>query len=55
MLQTLWYVGFLGAVVIAYGLDAAGVGWRVILATSAIPAIVRLVLRYGLPESPAGC
>ena len=51
-LQTLWYVGFLGAVVIAYGLDAANVGWRVILATSAIPAVVTLVLRYGLPESP---
>lgn len=52
MLQTLWYVGFLGAVVVAYGLDAANVPWRVILATSAIPAIVTLVLRYGLPESP---
>ena len=52
MLQTLWYVGFLGAVVVAYGLDAAGVGWRVILATSAIPAVITLVLRYGLPESP---
>jgi putative MFS transporter len=51
-LQTLWYVGFLGAVVIAYTLDAAHVPWRVILATSAIPAIITLVLRYGLPESP---
>ena len=51
-LQTLWYVGFLGAVVLAYGLDAAHVPWRVILATSAIPAVVTLVLRYGLPESP---
>jgi putative MFS transporter len=52
VLQTLWYVGFLAAVVVAYGLDSAGVPWRVILATSAIPAIVTLVLRYGLPESP---
>jgi putative MFS transporter len=51
-LQTLWYVGFLGAVVIAYTLDAANIGWRVILATSALPAIITLVLRYGLPESP---
>ena len=33
VLQTLWYVGFLAAVVIAYGLDSAGVPWRVILAT----------------------
>jgi putative MFS transporter len=48
----MWYVGFLGAVVIAYGLDAAHVPWRWTLATSAIPAVVTLVLRYGLPESP---
>jgi putative MFS transporter len=51
-LQTMWYVGFLGAVVIAYSLDAAHVPWRWTLATSAIPAAVTLVLRYGLPESP---
>jgi putative MFS transporter len=51
-LQTCWYVGFLGAVLVAYWLTSAHVGWRVILATSAIPAIVTLVLRYGLPESP---
>ena len=51
-LQTMWYVGFLGAVVLAYTLDAAHVPWRWILATSAVPAIVTLVLRYGLPESP---
>ena len=52
VLQTLWYVGFLGAVVVAYTLDAANVPWRWILATSAIPAVITLVLRYGLPESP---
>src|SRR4051794_27486606 len=51
-LQTCWYLGFLGAVLVAYWLTSANVGWRVILATSAIPAIVTLVLRYGLPESP---
>ena len=51
-LQTCWYIGFLAAVVIAYILTSAHVGWRWILATSAIPAIVTLVLRYGLPESP---
>jgi putative MFS transporter len=51
-LQTMWYVGFLGAVVVAYGLNAAHVNWRWTLATSAIPAAVTLVLRYGLPESP---
>jgi putative MFS transporter len=51
-LQTCWYVGFLGAVVVAYALTSAHVGWRWILATSALPAVVTLVLRYGLPESP---
>lgn len=51
-LQTFWYVGFLGAVVLAYILTSAHVGWRWILATSAIPAMVTLILRYGLPESP---
>ncbi len=53
-LQTMWYVGFLGAVVVAYTLDAANVPWRWILATSAVPAIVTLVLRYGPGTSPAG-
>ena len=52
VLQTLWYAGFLAAVVVSYALTAANVPWRVILATSAIPAFVTLVLRYGLPESP---
>jgi MFS transporter, putative metabolite transport protein len=51
-LQTMWYVGFLGAVVVAYTLTAANVPWRWVLATSAVPAVVTLVLRYGLPESP---
>jgi putative MFS transporter len=51
-LQTMWYIGFLAAVVIAYTLTAAHVPWRWILATSAIPAMVTFVLRYGLPESP---
>jgi len=31
---------------------ALGVHWRWILATSAIPALATLILRYGLPESP---
>jgi len=51
-LQVCWYVGFLLAVVLAYVLTSAGVPWRLILATSAIPALVTLMLRYGLPESP---
>ncbi len=51
-LQACWYVGFLLAVLISYGLIAVGVDWRWILATSAVPALVTLVLRQGLPESP---
>jgi len=51
-LQVCWYVGFLLAVVLAYVMTSAGVPWRVILATSAVPAIITLALRYGLPESP---
>ncbi len=47
-----WYVGFLLAVVVAYGLMALGVDWRWILATSALPAVATLALRQGLPESP---
>lgn len=51
-LQTSWYGGFLLAVVIGYVLDGLGVDWRLILATGAIPAILTLWLRHGLPESP---
>ena len=52
LLQVNWYVGFLLSVVIGYALLAAGVHWRWVLATSAVPAVVTLVLRRGLPESP---
>jgi len=52
LLEVCWYVGFLIAVLVGYGLMALGVNWRWILATSAIPALATLILRYGLPESP---
>ncbi|MBA2697174.1 MAG: MFS transporter, partial [Nocardioidaceae bacterium] len=51
-LQVCWYVGFLAAVLVAYGMVALGVDWRLILATGAVPALATLLLRYGLPESP---
>ena len=48
-----WYVGYLVSVVVAFGLvDLFGVSWRWVLATSVIPAMVTLVARIGLPESP---
>jgi putative MFS transporter len=48
-----WYGGYLVSVVAAYGLLAGlGWSWRVTLATSAIPALIVLGLRIGLPESP---
>lgn len=52
LLEVCWYLGFLIAVLVGYGLMALGVNWRWILATSAIPAIATLILRHGLPESP---
>ena len=52
LLEVCWYVGFLVSVLVGYGLMALGVNWRWILATSAIPALITLILRFGLPESP---
>ncbi len=51
-LQVCWYVGFLLAVVLGYVMTSAGVPWRLILATSVLPAVIILGLRHGLPESP---
>jgi len=48
-----WYVGYLVSVLVAYALvDLVGLSWRWILATSVVPAVVTLVARIGLPESP---
>jgi putative MFS transporter len=48
-----WYVGYFLAVVVSYLLiDAAGLSWRWVLITSAVPALVTMLLRRGLPESP---
>ncbi|UJA21699.1 MFS transporter [Thermoleophilia bacterium SCSIO 60948] len=51
-LQTSWYGGFLLAVIVGYSLDAIGVDWRWILASGALPALITLLMRRGLPESP---
>jgi MFS transporter, putative metabolite transport protein len=48
-----WYVGYLVAVVLSYVLaDGLGLSWRWVLATSVVPALITLVARIGLPESP---
>ncbi|MEA2378456.1 MAG: transporter, putative metabolite transport protein [Thermoleophilaceae bacterium] len=48
-----WYIGFLVSVLTGYLLsDALGVGWRWIMASCAVPALITLVLRTGMPESP---
>jgi putative MFS transporter len=48
-----WYIGFLASVLAGYlMLDLLGVGWRVIMASCALPAVATLILRRGMPESP---
>jgi putative MFS transporter len=48
-----WYIGFLISVLAGYlMLDVLDLGWRLIMASSAVPALATLALRSGLPESP---
>jgi MFS transporter, putative metabolite transport protein len=48
-----WYVGFMVAFFVGYVLtNATGLGWRVILGTSTILAVILVIARIGMPESP---
>jgi MFS transporter, putative metabolite transport protein len=48
-----WYVGFMVAFLVGYVLTTTtDLGWRVILGTSTILAVILLLARLGLPESP---
>ena len=48
-----WYLGYLIAVAGGFGLlELAGWNWRWVLATSAVPALLTLLMRIGIPESP---
>jgi MFS transporter, putative metabolite transport protein len=48
-----WYVGFMVAFLVGYVLiNATDLGWRVILGTSTILAVILFLARLGLPESP---
>ncbi|MFF2110058.1 MFS transporter [Rhodococcus koreensis] len=48
-----WYVGFMLAYLVGYLLtENTDLGWRAILGTSTVIAVVLLIARIGLPESP---
>jgi putative MFS transporter len=48
-----WYVGYVVAFIIGYLLVTyTSVDWRIILASSTLPAAILFVSRFGLPESP---
>ena len=49
-LQATWFLGFVGANFVA--LAWADTNWRVVLASSAIPAAIIVIARIWLPESP---
>ncbi len=51
-LQTFWLVGYVIAYFTSYALDASGVAWRTILASTAVVAALVLVARLRAPESP---
>src|ERR1700753_4161847 len=53
ILEILWNVGYVIAYLIGYLLNTYEPGaWRFILAASAVPAVICLIMRHGLPESP---
>ncbi|HWR41734.1 MFS transporter [Sporomusa sp.] len=55
-LSVIWTFGYVGATIVGYFMThnagADSVAWKVLLATSAIPALVILLMRIGTPESP---
>jgi putative MFS transporter len=53
LLEIAWNVGYVVAYLIGYLINTYAPGsWRFILIASAVPAIVCLIMRHGLPESP---
>jgi MFS transporter, putative metabolite transport protein len=53
LLEILWNVGYVVAYVIGFAINTYAPGdWRIILCASAVPAVICLVMRHGLPESP---
>jgi putative MFS transporter len=53
LLEISWNVGYVIAYLIGYLINTYEPGaWRFILAASAVPAVICLIMRHGLPESP---
>ncbi|MGH3262222.1 MAG: MFS transporter, partial [Trebonia sp.] len=53
LLEISWNVGYVVAYLIGYLINTYHPGaWRFILAASAVPALICLIIRHGLPESP---
>nr|WP_321258777.1 MFS transporter [uncultured Pseudodesulfovibrio sp.] len=49
-----WTVGYVIAYIVGFFMDGLGDnGWRWVLCTSAIPAAITVLLRFGVPESPS--
>lgn len=47
-----WYAGFMIGYTVSYILELQNVPWRIVLGSSTIIALVLLIARIGLPESP---
>jgi MFS transporter, putative metabolite transport protein len=53
LLEISWNVGYVVAYLIGYLINTYHPDWwRVILCASAVPAVICLIMRHGLPESP---
>jgi MFS transporter, putative metabolite transport protein len=47
-----WWVGFMVAFIVAHAMIDAAVDWRIIIGSSTVIAVLVLLARIGLPESP---
>ncbi len=53
VLEISWNVGYVVAYLIGYVINTYQPGWwRIILGASVVPAVICLLMRHGLPESP---
>lgn len=51
--EVLWYVGFVVAFIVGYFMvNTWHLDWRFILGTSTFPAVLLMIARIGMPESP---